>query len=250
MKSLLYATVALALPLVAFGQDTKVPAPMPMPQKNVLSTYMVRAKPGKESELRAALAAHAAKFHKDDYRWRVAEVQSGPNEGMFLITEGPTSWTVIDDRGDLGVEHTQDYTTNVMPLVAANTPNTFHVYMDDLATVGATQYSNKALLVHMVVKPGRGDDAVAEQKKWKAIYQKLGLNVGVWHQVFSGANEYTAVWRMKNGLKDIDEKFSLHKTCDELYGPAEWSRMQKANADIYSDIWTELIEFKPTTPST
>lgn len=247
MKSLLYVTLALALPLAVFGQDPQ--APVPMPKKNVLSTYMVRAKPGKEDDLRAALAAHAAKFHKDDYRWRLGEFQSGPNEGMFLITEGPTSWTVLDDRGDLGPAHMQDYATNVLPLVATNTPNTFHVYMDELSTVGATQYSNKALLVHMVVKPGRNDDAVAQQKKWKGIYEKLGLNVGVWHMVFSGANEYTAVWRMKNGLKDIDENFSLHKTCDELYGPEAWSQLQKANADIYSDVWTELLEFK-SAPST
>jgi len=68
-----------------------VPAFAVVQVKNVVSTNRVFPKADKVLNFKKALAAHAQKYHKDDYAWRVYEIQSGPDAGGYHITEGPTS---------------------------------------------------------------------------------------------------------------------------------------------------------------
>jgi hypothetical protein len=82
-------------------------------------------------------------------------------------------------------------------------------------------------------------------KRWKAIYEKLGLHIAVWHSAWSGDNAYNVVARFENGLKDLDRDISFRKAATELYGPNEYVRLQEQNGDLYSRIWSELVEFKP-----
>jgi len=245
MKKLASLLLAMALPLAAVAQNP-APATPAAPKKNVLSSYRIAAKPGHTAALKAALATHAEKFHKGDQAWRVGEILSGPDGGMFHIVEGPTSWTTLDDRGDLGAEHMKDYETNIAPHVEKSTPDTFATYQASLSTVPAMQWSNKVISIHCVVKPGRGSDTTDTLKKWKAIYEKRGFNVAVWHSAWSGDDSYTLAFRLPNGLKDLDaEAPSLRKICDELFGVNEYARLQQAAADNYSRVWSEMIEFKP-----
>src|SRR5258708_31221998 len=74
--------------------------------KNVINSTRVFSKPDKIAEFEKALAAHAQKYHTGDWKWRVWRIQSGPDAGGYMITEGPNSWEQFDGRGDLGGEHT------------------------------------------------------------------------------------------------------------------------------------------------
>jgi hypothetical protein len=242
MKKLTCLLLALSLPLAALAQDTKKAATKPV----VLSSYRVEPKPGHAKQLEAALAAHARKYHKGDRSWRVGEVMSGPDSGMYHITEGPTTWTSIDARGDLGAEHTKDYETSVLPHVEKSTPDTYATYQTSLSTTDATKWTNKVGITRLVVKPGQGGPANEALKKWKAIYEKLGLTVAVWRTSWSGETTYAVVFRLKNGLKDFDEPTpEFRKACDDLFGAGEYDKLQKASGDMYSKIWSELIEYKP-----
>src|SRR4051812_21951826 len=84
-----------------------------MAQKNVLNVTRVFPKIDKALEFEKALMAHANKYHKGDWAWRVYEIQSGPDFGGYHITEGPTSWDAIDTRGNLSVEHNTDWNKEV-----------------------------------------------------------------------------------------------------------------------------------------
>jgi hypothetical protein len=244
MKKLACLLVAMALPLAVVAQDTKKAAPATKPV--VLTSYRVDPKPGHAKQHEAALAAHAKKFHKGDHAWRVGEVKSGPDGGMYHITEGPTTWTGLDGRGDLGAEHMKDYETNVQPHVEKSTSDSILTYQTSLSTVDALKWTDKVAITHLVVKPGRGGAANIALKKWKAVYEKLGLNVAVWRTSWSGETTYALVYRLRNGLKQFDEPTpEFRKTADALYGDGEYERLQQAAADNYSKMWSEIIEFKP-----
>jgi hypothetical protein len=245
MKKFACLLLALAVPFALFAQEPKKDAAT-APKKNLLSMYRVEVKTGHEAAFKAAIAAHAQKYHKGDHTWRVGEVLTGPEGGMYQLNEGPTSWTTYDGRGDLGAEHTKDYETNVQPHVEKTTPDTLMTFQPDLSTVALEQYSNKVLIRRLTVKPGRGTDAVDVMKRLKAVYEKKGISVAVWHTAWSGENMYSVVVRLKNGLKDLDsDLLSTRKTIDEMYGANEYARIQQASSDNYSKIVDEIIEFKP-----
>jgi len=237
--------LATALPLFAFAQEPKKDAPV-APKKDTISSYRIFVKPGHDAAFKAAIAAHAQKFHKGGWSWRIGEVMSGPEGGAYHIVEGPFSWTALDDRGDLGAEHTKDYETNIAPHVEKTTPDTFLTYATDLSTVGVTDWSNKVIIVHYTVKPGKGGLAADTIKAWKAVYAKRGMNVAVWHSAWSGDNVYTLSYRLKNGWKDLDQDLpNSRKVLEELAGPNEYARLQQNAADAYEKVSSEMVEFKP-----
>ncbi len=237
--------LGLALPFFAIAQEQKKETPA-APKKETISSYRITVKSGHDDAFKAALASHAQKFHKGDWSWRVGEVMSGPDGGTYHIVEGPFSWTAFDDRGDLGAEHTKDYETNIAPHVEKTTPDTFATYTAELSTVAATNWSNKVLVRHITVKPGKNSGAFEMLKAWKAVYEKRGMNVAVWHSAWSGENVYSVVFRLKNGWKDLDADLpSMRKTVEEISGPNEYARLLQGAADNYEKVVDEMIEFKP-----
>src|SRR4051812_23143996 len=103
MRKLL--AIGLLIPFVGMGQ-----------LKNVMNTTRVFSKPDKIMEFEKALAMHAQKYHTGDWKWRVWTIESGPDAGGYMITEGPNSWEHIDGRGDINPEHMGDWEKNVAPL--------------------------------------------------------------------------------------------------------------------------------------
>jgi hypothetical protein len=56
--------------------------------KNVLNESRYFCKPDKVQEFEKALTAHAQKYHTGDWHWRVWSIESGPDAGGYMITEG------------------------------------------------------------------------------------------------------------------------------------------------------------------
>lgn len=90
--------------------------------KNILSTFRAFPKVDKVLEFEKALAAHAQKYHTGDWKWRVLEIQSGPDAGGYHIVEGPASWDAIDKRGNLGDEHNADWNKSVAIYLQTGAP--------------------------------------------------------------------------------------------------------------------------------
>jgi hypothetical protein len=242
MKKLICLVALLASAVLLPAQDKSAPTE---PKKNIISMYRVFPKAGHDAALRVAIAAHAQKYHTT-WKWRVYEVLTGADGGSYQIVEGPDSWTAIDDRGDLGAEHMADYENNVAPHIEKSTPEMYLAYQADLSTVPVGAFSTKALITRASVKPGRGPAVEESLKKWKAVWEKRGVNVVVYSSSYSGAPSYSIVRRLKNGLKDLDTDAMSNKDAfNAIGGPGAWDAI---NAEMAADIESssgEIIELKP-----
>lgn len=241
MKRFACLVFAAAFSLVASAQEKKE-APAAPEKATLISTYRVFAKPGHEAAFKAAFGAHAKKFHQGDRAWRVYDIISGPDSGGYHIVEGPTTWTAYDDRGDIGPEHTKDYETNIQPHVERQSGDTFATYSKSLSTVGATEFTDKVMVMRYAIKPGMGPTAYDYLKSYKAVWAKRGQNAAVWQASFSGSQTVSVAFRLKNGLKAFDGDLpSTRKVLDELVGPSEYERLQRVAASCFSEITSEII---------
>ena len=158
----------MLVPLLGAGQN-----------KIVLNTFRVTPKPEKITEFEKALAAHAAKYHTGDWKWRVFEVQTGPESGAYHITEGPNSWEGMEGRGDISAEHKLDWEKNVYPLTTGAGTSGYSQFNADMSTVQLTDYSDKIIITHMYPKPGMINKMTDMVKKLKKVWETGNESVAV-----------------------------------------------------------------------
>ena len=110
----------LLLPLIGIAQT-----------KTVISSNRLFAKNDKAVEFEKALVNHAQKYHTGDVAWRVWSIQSGPDAGGYMVTEGPTTWATLDSRADISAEHTADWEKNVLPLTEGRGQRGYYDFQAD-----------------------------------------------------------------------------------------------------------------------
>ena len=231
-----YFFVLLLTPLLGIGQTN-----------TVLTSNRLFAKNDKVSEFEKALANHAQKYHTGDVRWRVWSIQSGPDAGGYMVTEGPNNWTALDSRGDISVEHTADWEKNVLPLTTGQGQSGYYEFQVDLSTVQLTDYADKILISHMTAKPGKivaTEDLIKRQKKvWEASKE----SVAVYSTVFSGEPGYITVTRLRDGLKELatDYRKPFAERYNDAYGAGSFDTWLKDYADAVQSRWSELLIYKP-----
>jgi hypothetical protein len=215
--------------------------------KATLSSYRVIPKLGKDAELKKAIAAHAAKFHTGDWKWRVFSVLSGADEGGYQINEGPTSWTTLEGRNDISEEHMRDYEANILPLVDRSTPNGFFLYQRELSSDSAVGPMKKALLRHFFLKPGKAPKLSAYLTTWKKVWQKLGLKVAVWASVFSGEPQYVVSYRLPQGFIDLEQPWTqrLKNGYEEIAGAGSYAKYLDDIGLVTDKIVEDIIELQP-----
>jgi hypothetical protein len=217
------------------------------PEKNVLSSYRVLPAPGKDAALKKAIAAHAAKYHTGNWKWRVFSVLSGSDEGTYMLNEGPNSWTDNEGRKDLSDEHLRDYETTILPLVEKTLPSSYLTYDKDLSTDAGAAMFKKALLRHFYLKPGKGARLSNHFATWKKVFEKLGLKVAVWRSFYSGQPQIVVSARLANGWLDLEKPIGkeMREAFDEIAGVGMYARYLE-DLDQYVDrIDEEMIEFLP-----
>jgi hypothetical protein len=214
--------------------------------KNVISTHRVFPKVDKVLEFEKALTIHAEKYHKGDVAWRVFKIQSGPDAGGYMISEGPTSWEAEDTRGDISPEHTIDWNKNAAIYLTDKSSVGYYVYQDSLSTVALGDYSDKVNITHVYPKIGKGDDVVKMIKKLKKAWASSGITVAVYSASSSGPAQYTIVTRYKQGLKERTPGF--RKPFKEIYeavnGEGSYEQYLKDASDFINESWSELLFFK------
>lgn len=212
--------------------------------KKIVSTFRAFPKVDKVLEFEKAMAAHAQKFHTGDWKWRVFEIQSGPDYGGYHVTEGPLSWELIDTRGNLGTDHNNDWNKNVAIYLTERTSSSYSVYEDSLSTVAMGDYSDKINITHWFPKPGWGGklrEALTQMRNtWKAGNQ----TVAVYSSSSSGPAQFAIVTRYKQGLKEREPGFfksPFKERYEKANGEDSFDKYLEALRQYTNDIWSELL---------
>ena len=224
--------LALLTPMLSFCQ-----------MKNVVSTFRVFPKVGMAMEFEKAFKAHAAKYHTGDWKWRVFEIQSGPDAGGFMVAEGPLTWDQFDKRGDLGAAHTADWAKMVMPYTADRGTQDYSEYDADMSTVKLTDYTDKIMINHIYPKPGMVIKLQDLTKKFKAVWTAGNESVAVYKTVGSGEPQLITVLRMKDGLKELasDYRKPMPERYNAVNGPNSWDDYVKDFSSSVDRRWSELL---------
>ncbi len=232
MNALMIALVAMAFPFISAGQT-----------KNLLSTHRVFPKVDKIMEFEKALAAHAQKYHKGDQAWHVFKIQSGPDAGGYQITEGPTSWTAEDTRGDLGPEHMMDWHKNIAIHLTERRSIGYSVYQDSLSTIALNDWTDKVSITHVYPKPGHVIDVENLIKKLQKTWKAEGIFVAVYMASASGRPQYTMVTRYKQGLKEREKGFRrpMKEAFEAANGPGSFEQYLKDYEVAVEERWEELL---------
>lgn len=215
--------------------------------KTLLTTNRVFARNDKAGEFEKALASHAKKYHTGDVAWRVWSIQTGPDAGGYMITEGPTTWGTLDSRADISAAHTADWEKNVLPLTEGRGQSGHYDFQADLSTVELTDYADKIVINHMTAKPGRINDTRELIRKLKTIWVADKESVAVYLVAFSGEPGYTTVTRLKNGLKELASDYRK-PTADRFNaanGAGSFEKWLQDYANIVQSRWSELLIYKP-----
>jgi hypothetical protein len=228
--------VLLLLPLLGVAQT-----------KTVITSNRLIAKNDKVTDFEKALTNHTQTYHKGDVAWRVWIIESGPDAGGYMVTEGPTTWGTLDGRADISAEHTADWDKNVLPLTTGSGQSGYYDFQTDLSTVQLTDYADKIVINHMTAKPGKINDMKALIQKMKKVWQDGNESVAVYSTVFSGEPGYIYVTRLKNGLKELaaDYRKPMADRYNKAYGAGSFDRWLKDYADIVQSRWSELLTYKP-----
>ena len=231
-----YLLVFLLIPLLGIGQT-----------KTVLTSHRLFAKNDKVPEFVKALADHAQKYHTGDVKWRVWGINSGPDAGGYMVTEGPSSWDILDGRGDISAEHTADWEKNVLPLTTGQGQSAYYDFQADLGTVQLTDYSDKIVINHMTAKPGKIVNVQDLIKRLKKVWEAGKESVAVYSAAFSGEPGYITVTRLRNGLKELasDYRKPLADRYNEANGAGSFDTWLKDYSDAVQSRWSELLIYKP-----
>jgi hypothetical protein len=234
MRKLIF--LFLALPCLSFAQD-----------KNVVNVTRVFPKIDKVAAFEKALTAHAQKYHKGDWAWKVFTIESGPDAGGYQIVEGPVTWDGVDSRGDLGKAHMADYNMNITPLLQEKGFVSYSVFRPDLSTVALTDYSNKIAINHVYYKPGYFEETEDIIKKVKKVWDASGQTVAVYEASSSGEPQFIIVTRYKQGLKERTTGFRkpMKERYTEANGANSWEEYIKGIKNVTDHSWSELLFFHP-----
>lgn len=225
----------LVIPVLGIGQT-----------KNVISTNRVFPKADKVLEFEKALAAHAQKYHSGDWKWRVYEIESGPDAGGYHIAEGPTNWTATDTRGNLGADHNNDWNKNVATYLTDRGSSTYSEFVDSLSTVAMGAYSDKIIITHVYPKPGMIANVIDMTKEMKKVWTAGNETVAVYMSVASGNPELAMVTRLKQGLKELESGFRkpMSVRYDSTNGPGSWARYLEDYARSVDRRWSEMLFYR------
>lgn len=215
--------------------------------QTVLFTERYFTKPDKVQEFEKALSAHIQKYHSSDWKWRVYEIQTGPDAGGYHIVEGPKSWDEFDKRGNLGADHMNDWNKNVAIYLSDKYSSGYSEFRENLSSAQLMAYTDKIIITHVFPKPGMGGEIESDIKKLKKAWDASNQTVAVYQSVASGPGQYALVSRLKDGLKEL--QMGYRKPMKERYDAANG----EGTYDIFLNHinktsegnWAEILLFRP-----
>jgi hypothetical protein len=225
----------LIMPLISISQS-----------KNVVNVSRYFCKPDKVVEFEKALSSHSQKYHKGDWHWRVWTIETGPDAGGYMITEGPSDWASIDSRGEISAEHTADWNKNVAPLITPQFTSGYYQFEADLSTSNLTDYADKIIINHMTAKPGKVYALTSMVSKLKKVWEAGKESVAIYSITASGDPGLIQVTRLKQGLKELADGFRkpMAERFNEVYGAGAWDNFLSDYENNVEKRWSELLIYQ------
>ncbi|MEO5775699.1 MAG: hypothetical protein ABIQ27_02270 [Flavobacterium sp.] len=214
--------------------------------KNVISTNRLFPKVDKQLEFEKALANHAQKYHTGDVKWRVFQIQSGPDAGGYHVVEGPKTWDSEDARGDINVAHNNDWHKSVTIFLTERGSSGYSVYIDSLSTVAIGDYSDKVQITHIYPKLGCGNRVISMIKNLKEAWAAEGSTIAVYEVNASGEPQFAIARRFKQGLKEKEDGFRkpFKATYEKIHGAGSWAVYLDNLSEYVTESWSELLFYR------
>lgn len=214
--------------------------------KNVSHTLRVFPMKGKATDLDKAITAHVAKFHTTEKRWRIFEVQTGPDAGGLQINEGPMTWDEFNNQPKNSDAHKADWDKTVDPLIEKTTSIGYSTYLEEYSTVKLTDYSDNIVLTHMMINPGMVGSTYTLLQKMKKAWALGNESMAVYGSFFAGDPQIVISRRLKTGLKELDPAFvkSMPDRYREANGSDSWAEYQAEYNKAIGRRWSEMLIFR------
>ncbi len=231
-----FLVLIVGIPVFAFAQNN-----------NVITVTRYFPKQDKVQQFEKVVAAHAQKYHKGDFQWRVFSIESGPDFGGYQVVEGPSTWNAVHKRGDLGKAHMDDWAATVQPLLTERASNLYLTFRKDLSTVEQTKYSDKIAVNHVFYKPGYYGDMQNALTKLKKVWEEGNQSVAVYEASSSGEPQFAIVIRYTQGLKEREDSFRapLPTRYIKAHSLYDWDKYVASLKEMVSHQWSEMLFHKP-----
>lgn len=216
--------------------------------KKVIHITRVFPKADRIDQFEKAITAHAQKFHKGDWAWRVMYVETGPDAGGYQLVEGPVSWTSLDGRGDLGQVHTDDWNKNVSIHLTDKTSSHYLTFVDSLSTGTVNGGTEKMMVTHTFPKVGFGPEYIDHLKKMKKAWEAGKQEMIVYQKVASGRNSYAIVNRLKDGFKELEDGYrpGFRSRYETANGPGSFETyLTNLRKLVNDETYTEILILQP-----
>lgn len=220
-----------AATLTAFAQNQN--------NNTLYQVNVLKPKAGMKNAFEESWKIHVAKFHGKDNKRSVFEVTSGPDDGSYVIVEGPFSYADMDKDKPMTKEHDADLDKNFDPKLEPKTSNGLFRWVDSLSLNPQVQ-AQKFLVTVTQVKNGKMGEYLSEVKRTSTILQNLkspiSLNVLVKQQAGSTPTVVT-IRNLKDGFKELEDNYfqmapnAFRDEYVKTYGQADWDKRVKLLVD-------------------
>jgi hypothetical protein len=200
---------------------------------------VVKPKAGLKSAFEASWKMHLDKFHKTTDKRNLYEVTSGPDNGSYVIVEGPFSYADMDKEKPNTKEHALDLEKNFTPKLEPGNGSFIARWADTLSYNGNSK-ADKFVLTITVIKDGKMGEVLTEIRRNALISAKLNspfsYNVLIKQQAGSTPTIIT-IRHLKDGFKELEAdyyKLPLNGFRDAYvndYGQEAWDKRVKLLVD-------------------
>jgi hypothetical protein len=200
---------------------------------------VVKPKAGLKSAFEASWKAHLNAYHQATDKRQVYEVTSGPENGSYVIVEGPFSYADMDKTNTNGKAHGLDLEKNFSPKLEQGNQNFIAQWRDSLSHNGNVT-ADKILITTTVVKDGKLADYLSELRRsiltLGKINSPISLNISVKQQSGSSPT-IISIRNLKDGFKELDADYfktppnAFRESYVKDYGQAAWDKRVKQLVD-------------------
>jgi len=210
-------------------------------------------KPGMKTAFEESWKMHMATFHKNTDKRTVYEIVSGPNNGSYVVAQGPISFGTLDTALPNAKAHGMDLDKNLSTKLETRGANNLYRWADTLS-YNPLDKATKFLISVTVVKDGKLSEYLNEIRRNVLLYTTLNAPYSfstLIKQQAGNSPTVVTIRNLKNGYKELDMSYynlpqnGFKDAYIKEYGQEAWDKRQKLLVD---DIVSREQDFEVLRP--